>query len=321
MMHSATGVGLAVGETGWLHSVVAFAKPFRMPDFFLIAGLFASRIIVLPWHTFVDRRIIHFLYFYSLWVLVTLLAKAAVLEITTPATFLAAYLWAFVQPFSSMWFIYLLPLLFLAVRLTRRIHPGFALFAASLLHTAAASFPDHNAYALGSEMSGWIIIDSFSLYFVFFLIGDLHHDRIFQFAGFSASWPRAALCGLAGWALLNAGAVATGFAFIPGVTMLLGIGGAVAVTTLSSILSGIFWIRWLAYCGRHSLVIYLAFALPMGAARVLILKSGVISNIGWMSIWVTAAAIVAPLLLEALTRGAALNFLFHRPQWARLPRG
>ena len=42
MMHSTLGVGNTLGQEGWLHSVVAFAKPFRMPDFFLISGLFLS---------------------------------------------------------------------------------------------------------------------------------------------------------------------------------------------------------------------------------------------------------------------------------------
>src|SRR5271169_6712513 len=39
MMHSVLGVELAAGQTGFMHLLVAFAKPFRMPDFFLISGL------------------------------------------------------------------------------------------------------------------------------------------------------------------------------------------------------------------------------------------------------------------------------------------
>jgi uncharacterized membrane protein YcfT len=40
MMHSTLGVEAVVGHEGWLHTVVAFALPFRMPDFFLISGSF-----------------------------------------------------------------------------------------------------------------------------------------------------------------------------------------------------------------------------------------------------------------------------------------
>ena len=33
-MHSTLGVEAAAGREGWMHLLVAFAKPFRMPDFF-----------------------------------------------------------------------------------------------------------------------------------------------------------------------------------------------------------------------------------------------------------------------------------------------
>ena len=41
MMHSVLGVEQAAGETGFMHAFVMFAQPFRMPDFFLISGLFS----------------------------------------------------------------------------------------------------------------------------------------------------------------------------------------------------------------------------------------------------------------------------------------
>jgi uncharacterized membrane protein YcfT len=37
-MHSTLGVEAAVGQNGWMHAVVAFALPFRMPDFFISSG-------------------------------------------------------------------------------------------------------------------------------------------------------------------------------------------------------------------------------------------------------------------------------------------
>ena len=256
-----------------------------------------------------------------LWVLITLLAKAGVLEIATPTFFLTAYLWTFVQPFSSMWFIYILPLLFLTARLTRTIPSSIVLSAALVLHVAAASFPGDNVYAMGSAMSGWTILDSFSLYLLFFLAGHFQRDRIFRFAAASALRPGLALGGLAAWALLNLEGVVYGFARVPGLTVIFGLVGAFAVVVLSSLLAGARWMRWLAYCGRHSLIIYLAFVLPMGAARVVALKSGLIPSIGWLSLFVTVVAIAVPLVVNALTRGTHLAFLFRRPAWARLPTG
>ena len=60
MMHSTLGVGEAVGREGFMHVLVAFAKPFRMPDFFLISGLFLSRVIDRDWRTYLDRKVVHF---------------------------------------------------------------------------------------------------------------------------------------------------------------------------------------------------------------------------------------------------------------------
>ena len=58
-MHSTLGVGEALGREGFMHSAVAFAKPFRMPDFFLLSGLFLSRAIDRDWTTYADRRVVH----------------------------------------------------------------------------------------------------------------------------------------------------------------------------------------------------------------------------------------------------------------------
>ena len=53
--HATLGVGEAVGHEGFMHAIVAFTKPFRMPVFFLISGLFLSRGIDRDWRTYGDR--------------------------------------------------------------------------------------------------------------------------------------------------------------------------------------------------------------------------------------------------------------------------
>src|SRR5215831_944720 len=67
MMHSTLGVESAVGQEGWLHPVVAFATPFRMPDFFMISGLFLARVVDRAWPTFLALTAVHFVYFSVLW--------------------------------------------------------------------------------------------------------------------------------------------------------------------------------------------------------------------------------------------------------------
>src|SRR6201993_3483248 len=76
MMHSVLGVEQAAGQTGFMHLVVMFAKPFRMPDFFLISGLFLPVVINRDWRTYLDRKVMHFAYFYVLWVTIQFGFKA-----------------------------------------------------------------------------------------------------------------------------------------------------------------------------------------------------------------------------------------------------
>jgi len=60
MMHSTLGVEQATGESSWMGALVTFAKPFRMPDFFLISVLFLARVVDRPWRAYLDTKIVHF---------------------------------------------------------------------------------------------------------------------------------------------------------------------------------------------------------------------------------------------------------------------
>src|SRR5216684_2585522 len=109
MMHSVLGVELAAAQTGFMHLVVMFAKPFRMPDFFLISGLFLAQVIDRDWRTYLDRKVVHFAYFYLLWTAIQFAIKAPVFvhEHGVLST-IWMYIESFWEPFSTLWFIYLL---------------------------------------------------------------------------------------------------------------------------------------------------------------------------------------------------------------------
>ena len=319
-MHSALGVGLAVGEHGWLHEVVAFAKPFRMPDFFLIAGLFAARAVDGPWRSFIDRKVLHFVYFYAIWLFIALAVKSPELHLSTPGAFLSAFAFGFIEPFSSLWFIQLLPILYLATRLTEKVPLPLVLGVAIAAHILAASFPEGGKFAMASKLTGWTTIDSFLLFFVYFYCGCHFRDWIFAFAGWLNRHFEAAIIGLILWAVIEEIAVIRGLPETPGATLLFGLAGGVAVIAVAVILDRERRMRWLAVCGRNSLVIYLSFFVPMAAARTALIKTGWIADTGAMSALVAAAAVAGALIMSALVRGTVLEFLYLRPSWARLER-
>ncbi|WP_443136806.1 acyltransferase family protein [Methylobacterium sp. Leaf85] len=311
MMHSTLGTGNEMGGEGFLHNVVAFAKPFRIPDFFLLSGLFVGRVIDRDWRLFADRRVVHFAYFYLLWVLIQSAVKyGQIVDGAGPGAFLAHLAHALVEPYSTLWFIYLLAVFSVLTKLLRGLHPALLLGGAALLQ----SLPLDGYSDLVTEFCGR---------YVWFVAGYLFAARIFRFADLVRRHPRAALVGLAAWAVVNGlfAFTATGhatfptLASLPLVSLALGGAGALAIVAVGALLTlaGGPLTAALRACGERSIVIYLAFFLPMAATRMLIVKTGAVTDIGLASLVVTLVAVLVPLAIERVVRHTPFVFLFRRP--------
>jgi len=301
MMHSVLGVELAAGQTGFMHLVVMFAKPFRMPDFFLISGLFISVVIDRDWRIYLDRKVVHFAYFYVLWVTIQFGFKAsgfAAESSWSHAGYL--YLESFIEPFGTLWFIYLLPIFFVVIKATRRMPSPVIWVVAALLEMAHVA-------------TGWTVIDEFAARFVYIYSGYLFAPYVFALADRVRTYPALALFGLALWALVNGGLVKSGYSEWPLVSLALGLAGACAIITLGTLLARMQWLGFLRFCGENSIVIYLAFFLPMATTRTLLLHTGLAHDIGTVSLLVTIAGVVGALLIWCVALAAGANFLFERP--------
>ena len=123
-----------------------------------------------------------------------------------------------------------------------------------------------------------------------------------------------ALAGLALWALVNGGLVMSGFSDWPLISLVLGLCRRGRHRRDGHAAGAAHWLDFLRYCGEHSIVIYLAFFLPMAATRTLLLKTGVIPDIGTISLIVTVVGVAGALaLIWRLARHAGADFLFERP--------
>lgn len=305
MMHSVLGVELAASQTGFMHAVVAFAKPFRMPDFFLISGLFLSVVIDRDWRTYLDRKVVHFAYFYVLWVTIQFGFKAPGLATEIGWSHVALYyLQSFVEPFGTLWFIYMLPVFFVVTRLIRGVPPLAMIGVAVALETMRID-------------TGWTLIDEFAARFVYFYAGYRFAAQVFALSDRARARPMPALAGLAAWALIDAGLVYAGFAEWPVISLMLGFAGAVAVILTGTLLARANLFGFLRFCGAHSIVIYLAFFLPMATARTLLLKFSPF-DIGTISLLVTIGGVVGALALWRLALALGADFLFRRPDAFRL---
>ncbi|WP_342359434.1 acyltransferase family protein [Terrarubrum flagellatum] len=314
MMHSTLGLEQAVGREGWMHAVVEFAQPFRIPAFFVTAGLFLQRTIDQPWSRYLDRKVVHFVYFYLIWALIQCVVKFAPGGGFDDA--LGEFLFALIEPYGTLWFIYLLPFFFVTTKLVRR-----APFSVVFLGAVFLNLAPHN--------TGWTAIDEFMNRYVFFLVGYAFAPALFALADASRRAPDIAAPIVAAIFALIAAIVssdhwtsgqALALPHAPLVALAMGAAGACALIATASMLEPAWIGRAIAACGRRSLAIYLAFFLPMAAMRAALVKSGLspdLIDVGTASALITIAAATAPLLLHRLAMRGPFAWLFERPRWAR----
>ena len=319
MMYAASSVGEDTGGVGALHWAIAFATPFRMPEFFLISGLFLSQVIDRPWRAYADRRVVHYLYFYALWALIHIIFKVGLLGFD-PVGALQQIAWAVIQPYGVLWFIYMLAVVSVVTKLLHDSRmPRWAIFAVAAV------------LQMATIQTGSYAVDQFAEYFVFFYAGYVLAPQLFKLAGWAADHVGISLIGLAIWAVINCALVflggfemhpihpVMGFAGLPGLHLVLALVGTAALCIIAALLTRLPWMSWLRWMGSRSLIIYVAFVLPLGVSRTVLIKLGV-DEPTVLSLATMAIAIISPLVLYWIVQRIGVGkFLFERPTWAHLP--
>jgi uncharacterized membrane protein YcfT len=189
---------------------------------------------------------------------------------------------------------------FVVTKATRRMPPLPIWIIAALLETAHVA-------------TGWTVIDEFCARFVYFYSGYLFADYVFALSDRARARPALALAVLALWALVDGSLVKFGFSEWPLISLALGLAGACAIITIGTLLARAHWLSFLRFFGEHSIVIYLAFFLPMATTRTLLLKTGLIHDIGAVSLVVTIVGVAGALAIWWIALRAGANFLFERP--------
>lgn len=291
----------------WMNYWVDFARPFRMPDFFLLSGLFLARVIHRPWRDYFDKKVLHYFYFFVLWTLIIFVGRfdiARDVSLLERAQQLADM---FVNPYAMLWFIQMLSVFCLVARWTRALPSGLVFLMAVGLEALHLDGDTH-----------WHQLVRFCQYFVYFYGGYLFSNWIFRITHWAQQHVVWACVGLLAWASMNGYVVYSNWEDFRGVSLLLGFAGATAIAVSGALLSRYTWTDWLRYLGEHSIVVYLGFFLPLTAQLMIWQRFHLTWDQGWSTVFMIVVSILSALVVYWWTRDTNLDFLFHRPAWARL---
>jgi uncharacterized membrane protein YcfT len=281
-----------------------------MPDFFLLSGLFLGAVIQRPWRSYLDTKVVHYLYFLVLWVALVhgyeWLARPDFAGRDDSAQrALRRYVYFLYQPDHMLWFIQTLPLYFVVTRLLNRM-PRLGLVALAGIVT------------LMRPSTGIAPLDNFCQYYVYFVLGYIGAPHIFAYADLVAAHKRVVAGLLLAWVALNAYAVQAGWTTTAGGALVFGLLGIAAIVAGSRLLADVPGLGVLRYLGANSIVVYLGFFIPLHAITAAYAASGWAFNIHVVAAVIVVLSIAAPVLLFVATRNTWLRLLFARPAWAHL---
>lgn len=253
----------------------------RMPLFFFVAGFFVEKSLVLTWRDFLGRKVVPFLWLYLLWS-----------ELRPLSTDIPWDLWRGVQPDvhfifqvlhapgRTIWFIYALVLVFLAMRLTVAF-PRWTVIVLSIgAYCVAVADGEHRNQGFFER-----VVELFP----FFVLGSMAFPFLDRHAGRVRWWY---LSALVPFFMLSPRVLdMVGLAFSPiklGMSVW-GIGCGLVVGILVQRLDRLG--AAIHYLGRHSLEIYLLHFWPVFVAKTLIRGDQVLP--GWLLVAVVWLASIA----------------------------
>jgi uncharacterized membrane protein YcfT len=262
-----------------------------------------------PWRHYLDAKVVHFLYFYILWMTLQfgvldlkhlIRADAGVLGIAE------AYFKRWIEPVGALWFIHMLPVFFLVTRLTRSVPPWLMWLGAAALHSLQIQ-------------SDWHVIREFAARYVYFYSGYVLAPYVFRLASWVHARTWAALGYLACWGVVNALLVIEGWALLPFVSLALGYAGALAVIFTAVMLSKLAWTEPLRYLGQNSIIVYLG---DFGVSLIVVIALiRLIGDIGSLALISTVLTVIGTIVLWRMALHTPVRFMYVRPRWLRLTRG
>lgn len=300
-------------EVSFLREFNEPLRSLRMPLFFTVAGMFATKWVATSWSTLLRGKIFYFAWVFVLWEPITLVVrlvtgyyKVADADWSTLAGHLT---WSLLIPRSELWFIWTLAVFFLAARLLRPLPAWVQLLAATGVS--------------GWALAGWepesIAYRGAAQFILFFLAG-LHLRPLVEAYADRLRWWSGLLV-IGAWYGVTWLVDVNGLEPAPGAYLLANAIGAMAGIAISVALARL--VPGLGWIGARTLPVYVTHT-PLIHTILWFCWSNAVwvpaPQSQWMPLLMTVAILVTALALDAATRRIGLGWIWGPPrQWLTTP--
>lgn len=322
LLHSTLWVGYLGESSAALTFMNSTAASLRMPVFFCVAGIFASKWMAADWRDLITSKLALLMWVFLMWQPVFFGFKylaARTLPEQDPSLLghLARMIASPIRPNGETWFLWALVVYLVVAKLLRNVPPAAHLAAAGI---ASLIFNGLIRPWLGADnvrLMGAGLELVVPLYF-FFAAGVLLRSRILS-AAQKGRWPTFVSIA-AVWAIGASIAGAMGVSRAPVLEFILQVSGCAAGICIGALLQKTNWLRRL---GRDTLPIYVGHMLFVSLAVIALYVAGVRVDSERdalaFSLTIATLAVLLSIALWQALRTTAFRFMYQQPRWFALP--
>ncbi len=314
-MHVTVGIQSSLNETAsFMNPFMDFFRAFRMPLFFLVAGLFLHRSINKPWGEYIDKKVIHFAYFYFLWIAITFVIKYPLTDPSSAHGFtIDRLLWSAIEPFGTLWFIYMLAVFYVVTRLLNPL-PMPVVMAIGLALFIWQPNPEIGFLPDGHSS----LIKEFCWRYIFFLTGVYGYKSFFKLAEKASEKPVIALGAFAAFIVMNIIILSYNFESNHIMSLINSYAGTLTVIGFCAVLARYRIGSFLTFIGKHSLFIYISFFVPNAFLRTIMIKLNIDPEINIFILLIWFVSVVTPIIVYLIIKKTPLSFVYIRPEMFKL---
>lgn len=130
-------------------ALTSFTRPARMPTFFYLSGLLASRAVYRSWEDAAPKRVYPTVYLFVVWSLIYETSRVLLIGPTNAAGEAVWFGENMLFPRTPLWFVFGLIIFFLVARFARNLPLWLSLGVAAIISAASESFGHEPANYLG----------------------------------------------------------------------------------------------------------------------------------------------------------------------------